>query len=179
MTPPTNPHPNPPPQPATETPEKPIVTATRETVRPQIPEPKPTATPKRAPGESKKKAAASIKTAAATPQHPASPKSNITTRGNLRSPRSLPPHACVELTRSSAPHVHLFPPYRGSSPSRCPEDRNSFCSRIWQHAVGGQSCVKPCASPAGMRTEFAAGSLNLSTFSASTVSIFVSELRPT
>jgi hypothetical protein len=38
---------------------------------------------------------------------------------------------------------------------------------------GGQNGIKPCASPAGMRTECEAGSLNWSIFSASTVSIFV------
>jgi len=47
-TPPTNQKPNPPPQPVTEAPEKPIVTATMETARPQKPEPKYTAAPKRA-----------------------------------------------------------------------------------------------------------------------------------
>jgi len=40
----------------------------------------------------------------------------------------------------SAPHVHLLPPHRGSSPSRCSEDRHSSCSRKWQHALGGQRC---------------------------------------
>ena len=44
-TPSTNPHPNFPPQPVTEAPEQPIETATRETGRPQKPEPKSTAAP--------------------------------------------------------------------------------------------------------------------------------------
>ena len=42
-TPHTNPQPNPPPRPVTEVPEHPIVTATRETARPQKPELKSTA----------------------------------------------------------------------------------------------------------------------------------------
>jgi len=50
-TPPSNPHPNPPPQPGTEAHVKPIVTATRETARPQKAETKYTAAPKRASGE--------------------------------------------------------------------------------------------------------------------------------
>jgi len=41
------------------------VTATRKTVRPEKPEPKPTAAPKPASGKYKKKAAAGVKTAAA------------------------------------------------------------------------------------------------------------------
>jgi hypothetical protein len=65
--PPTNPLPNLPPQSVTEVPEKPIVTATRETARPQKPKLKFTA---RSSGRYKKKAAASVKTAAATPIKP-------------------------------------------------------------------------------------------------------------
>jgi len=75
---------------------------------------------------------------------------------------------------SKAPHVNLLPPHRGSSLVGCPEDRYSVCGRIWQNALGGRRGVKPRASPAGMRTECAAGSLNWSIFSTSTVSIFVS-----
>jgi len=45
----TNPYPNPS-QPVTEAPKKPILTATRETARPQKPEIKSTAAPKRASG---------------------------------------------------------------------------------------------------------------------------------
>ena len=56
----------------------------------------------------------------------------------------------------------------------CPEDRYTFRGRIWQHALGGRNGVNPCASPAGKRKECAAGNLNWSIFSASTVSIFVS-----
>jgi hypothetical protein len=74
--------------------------------------------------------------------------------------------ACVELTR-------LLPRHRGSPPDRCPENCHPFRRRIWQNALG-QSGVNPCASPAGMRREFAAGSLKWSIFSFSTVSIFVS-----
>jgi len=69
-TPPTKPHPKLPPQSVTEAPEKPVVTATRETGRPQNPELKCTAAPKRPSGKSKKKAATSVKTAAATTTTP-------------------------------------------------------------------------------------------------------------
>ena len=43
-----------------------------------------------------------------------------------------------------------------------------------QATLGGRYGVKPCASPAGMRTECAAGSLNWNILSASMVSISVS-----
>ena len=69
-TPPNNPQHNPPPPPATKVPEQPTVTATRQKARPQKPEPKPTAAPKRATGKSKKKTAARVKTAAAKPTTP-------------------------------------------------------------------------------------------------------------
>ena len=170
-TPPTNPHPNPPPQPITEAPKQPIVTA-----RPQKPELKSTAVPKWAAGKSKKKAAASVKTAATTPSKPnlvVTTQSPTSPRGNLRYPRSPSP-PCMCGADSSGPHVHLLPPHRGSSPTHCPEDHHSFCSRIWQHALGGQRDVKRCASPVETGMECAAGSLNWSIFSTSKVSIFVS-----
>jgi len=69
-TPPTNSHPKPPPQPVTEAPEKPTVTATREMARPKKPEPNSTAASKRVFGKSKKKAAASVLTAASTSTTP-------------------------------------------------------------------------------------------------------------
>jgi len=62
-----NPHPNPTPHQATKAPAKPKLTATRETARPKKPGLKSTAAPQRAPGRSKKKAVASVKTAAAKP----------------------------------------------------------------------------------------------------------------
>ena len=58
---PPNPIPNPPSQPVTEASEKPKVTATRKTARPQKSEPKTTAAPKPDAGKSKK-AAASVNT---------------------------------------------------------------------------------------------------------------------
>jgi hypothetical protein len=79
----------------------------------------------------------------------------------------------VRVADPSAPHVHL-PPHMGSPSAGCPEDRYSLRGRIWQHALGRRYIVKPCASPAGTRTESAEGSLNWSIFSASMVSIFVS-----
>jgi len=74
---------------------------------------------------------------------------------------------------SSGSHIHLLTPHIGSQPSGCPEDRHSLCGRIWQHALGGRSELNPCASPAGIRTECAAGNLKWSIFSTSKVSIFV------
>ena len=101
-TPPTNPHRNLPPQPVTEVPEQPIVTATREKARPQKPEPKSTAVPKGTAGKNKK-AAASVKTAAAKPTLPnlVVPTENSTSLlqdiSDLLDHLPLP--ACVELTR--------------------------------------------------------------------------------
>ena len=107
-TPPSNPHPNPPPQPVTEALEKSIVTA-----RPQKPDPKSTAAPKRASGKSKKKAAASLKTAAFTPTTPSlvvptqSPTSPLEEISDLLD--HLPRQACVELTRRLLTSVSLLP----------------------------------------------------------------------
>ena len=64
------PNPNPSPQPVTEAPEQPKLTATRKTARPKKPEHKSTAATKPAAGKSKKKAATSVKTAAAKPTTP-------------------------------------------------------------------------------------------------------------
>jgi len=59
-----------PPQPVKEAPEHPIVTVTREMARPQKPESKFPAGPKRVAEHSKKKAATSVKTVAAKPTTP-------------------------------------------------------------------------------------------------------------
>ena len=64
------PYPNPPPQPVTEVPRQPEVTATRKKAGPKKPEPKPTAAAQLAAGKSKKKVAASVKTAATKPTTP-------------------------------------------------------------------------------------------------------------
>jgi hypothetical protein len=80
-----------------------IVTATRETARPKKPEHKPTAAPKQATGKTSKKAAASVKTAAAKPSTPKlvvpshCPTSPLEQISNLLD--HLPLQACVELTR--------------------------------------------------------------------------------
>jgi len=91
-----HPHTNPPLQPFTEAPEKPIVTVTRETAGPQKPELKSTAAPKRACGKSKKKAAASVKTAAATPSLVVSTQSPTSPLEEISDLDHLPLHACVE-----------------------------------------------------------------------------------
>jgi len=75
------------------------VTATRQTAGPKKPEPKSTAVTKPAAGKSKKKAAASVKTAAAKPTTsdlvvPTSPLEDISDLLDR-----LPLQACVELTR--------------------------------------------------------------------------------
>ena len=118
-TPPTNPQPNPTPQPATKVPEQPTVTATRQKARPQKPEPKPTAAPKRAAGKSKK-AAASVKTAAAKTSPPnlviptqssTSPLEEIL---DLVDHLSLP--SCAELTRRIIASIPSLP--KGAARSR-------------------------------------------------------------
>jgi len=79
-----------------------MVTANRETARPQKPEPKPTAAPKRASEKSKKKAAASVKTAAATRPTPSLVVSTQIPTSQLEEISDLidhlPLHASVELT---------------------------------------------------------------------------------
>ena len=169
-TPPTNP--NPCPQPVMEAPEQPKVTAIRKTAKPKKPEPKKsTAATKPAAEKVKKKAATSVKTAATKPptldlvvptQIPTSPLEEIS---DLLYHLHL--QACVELTRQLFTSI-------SSLPAGCLEDHYSLRGRICQHSLGGQNGVKPCASPAGMQTECAAGSSNRSIFSASMVSIFVS-----
>jgi hypothetical protein len=162
------------PQPVTEAPRQPKMTATRQTARPKKTETKSTAATKPAAGKSKKKAAASVKTASANlstselvvpTQNPISPLEDISDLLDR-----LPLQACVELTR----RAHLLPPHRGSPPAGCFENRHFLRGRIWQHALGDRYGIKPCALPAGMLTECAAESLSWSSFSASTVSIFVS-----
>ena len=95
-------------------------------------EPKSTAATKPAAGKSKKKGAASVKTAAAKPTTPdlvVPTEPPLPTRGNRRSPRSPhPPSMCG--ADSSAPHVHLLPPHRGRPPAGCLEDRHSLRGRI-------------------------------------------------
>ena len=112
ITPPKNPLPNPPPEPVTKVPEQPTVTATRQKAKHQKPEPKPTAAPKRAIGKSKK-AAASVKTAAAKTappklvvpiQNSTSPLEEIS---DLLDHLSLP--ACKELSRRIFASVSSLP----------------------------------------------------------------------
>ena len=172
---PSNTHPNPPPHLVTEAPEQPIATATMEMVRSEKPGPKSTTAPKRTAWKPKN-ADASFKTA--TPKNHTSkpfgphPKVHLPTRGSLISlrPPSSPSMCGAD---SSTPVVHLLPPHRTST-AASPEYRYQFRGGKWQYALGGLNCLKPCAFPAGMRKECAAGSLNWSIFSASTESKFVS-----
>jgi len=111
-TPPT-PIPNPPSQPVTEASEKPKVTATRKTARPQKSEPKTTAAPKLATGKSKKKTAASVKTTAAKPTTPNLVVPNRSSTAPLEEISDLldhlPLHACVELTRRLLTFISTLP----------------------------------------------------------------------
>jgi len=111
--PPNNPHPNPPPHQVTKAPAKPTVTVTRKTAKPKKPELKSTAAPQRASGKSKKKAVASVKTAAVKPttpnlvvpiQNPTSPLEDISDLLD-----HLPLHACVELTRRLLTSISSLP----------------------------------------------------------------------
>ena len=164
-----------PPQPATEVPKQPKVTATRKTERPKNLKPnlqqslsRLLGSPRKSSHECQNHGCQTHKPRSGGPH----PKFHLPTRGNFLSRSPSSPSMCG--ADSSAPHIHLLPSHRGSSPAGCPEDRYSLRGRIWQHALGGLNGVKPCASPAGMRTVCAVGSLNWSTFSATTVSIFVS-----
>jgi hypothetical protein len=109
----TTPIPNPSPQPVTKAPEQPKVAATRNTARPKKPDPISTAAPKRAAGNSKKKAAASVKTVAAKPTTPelvvltqssSSPLEDISDLLDC-----LPLQACVELTRRLLTSISSLP----------------------------------------------------------------------
>jgi hypothetical protein len=109
----TSPNPSPAPQLDTKAHVQPIVTTTRETARPKKPEPKPTAAPKRATGKANKKAATSVKTAAAKPptpkqvvpsQCPTSPLEEISDHLD-----HLPLQACVELTRRLLASISSLP----------------------------------------------------------------------
>jgi hypothetical protein len=119
-TPPPNPKPSP--QPVTEAPSQPKVTATRNTAGPKKPKSKFTAATELAAGKTKKKAAASVKTAAAKSTTP----DLVVPTQSSTSPIEkisylfyhLPIHACVELTRrllTSISSVATGQPFRGLS----------------------------------------------------------------
>ena len=137
ITPPPNPNPSP--KPVTEVPEQSIAT---KTAWPEKPVPKYTAAPKPATGKSEKKAATSVKPAAAKRTLP-----------SLVVPTHLPPpHSRIYLISSiTFPCKHVWswlvgssrqspPSPQGSSPAGYPKDRYSLCCRIWQYALGGQLC---------------------------------------
>jgi len=116
------PNPNPPPQPVTEVLKQPKVTATREKAGPKKPVPKSTTAVQQAAGKSKKKVAASVKTAAIKPTTPfllvptQSPTNPFEEISDLLA--RLPLQACVELTRrllSPSPPSHQGQPARGLS----------------------------------------------------------------
>jgi len=102
-------YPNPPPQPVTEVPRQPKVTATRKKAGPKKPELKPTAAAQPAAGKSKKKVAASVKTAATKPATPVMvvPTNPLEEISDLLD--RLPLHACVELTRLLPKSISSLP----------------------------------------------------------------------
>ena len=109
---PINSIPNPPSQPGMEASEKPKVTATRKTARPQKSEPKTTAATKLTAGKSKKKAAASVKTEAAKPTTPNLVDPNQSSTSSLQEISDLdhlPLHACAELTRRLLTSISSLP----------------------------------------------------------------------
>ena len=112
-TPPTNPHTNPSPKKVTKAPEQPKVTATRETARPQKPEPKSTVAPKRAAGKPKKESAASAKPTAAktTPPNLVVPTQTSTYPLEDISDllEHLPRTECVVLTRRILASISSIP----------------------------------------------------------------------
>ena len=97
----TTPNPNPHPQPVTEVHKQPKVTATRKRARPNNPEPKSTTATKPATGNTKMKAAASVKTAVAKPTTPdlvIPTRSSTTLLGENSDLESVPNQARVALT---------------------------------------------------------------------------------
>jgi hypothetical protein len=114
LPPPLHPNPKPSPQPVTEAPDQLKVTATRKTARPKKPQTKSTAGPKPATGKPKKKAAASVKTAAAKPTNPDLVVPTQTSSSTLENisdhPDHLPLQACVELTRRLLTSNSSLPP---------------------------------------------------------------------
>jgi hypothetical protein len=109
----TSPHnPKPSPQPVTEAPSQHKVSANRNTAGLKKPKPKSTAATKPTAGKTMKKAAASVKTAAAKPRTPdlvlptqssTSPLEEISDLGHL------PIQACVELTRRLLTSISSLP----------------------------------------------------------------------
>jgi hypothetical protein len=109
-TPSSNSNLKPTPQPVTEVPRQPKVTATRKTAGPKKLEPKSTAATKPAAGKSSKKAAASLKTAAAKPTTPdlvVPTQSPTSTQEDISDLLDRPPPSMCGAD-SSAPHVHLL-----------------------------------------------------------------------
>jgi hypothetical protein len=57
----------------------------------------------------------------------------------------LPTKACEELTCRLLTSISSLP---ARLPASYPKNRYPLCGRIWQHALGGPTGVKPCALPA-------------------------------
>ena len=100
---------NPSPQPVTEVPRQPNVTASNKKAGAKKPEPKPTAAAQPAAGKSKKKVAASVKTAATKPTTPVlvAPTNPFDEISDLLDRLSL--QACVELTHRLLTSISSLP----------------------------------------------------------------------
>ena len=96
------------------------IVTTRETTTPKKPKLKSTAASKQA----KKKQPRVRKPRPPHPQQSWWSPPKVPPPHSRKSRSPSPPFMCG--ADSSATHVHLFPPHRGSSPSRCPEDGHSF-----------------------------------------------------
>jgi hypothetical protein len=137
------------PQPVTEVPKVTIVTSTRKRARPNTREPKSTTATKPATGKTKKKAAASVKTAIAKPTTPDLVVPTLSSTNPLEEISdldSLPHQAYGELTL----YIHLIPAHKGSRSRSALKTVILFVAE-YEHAIGEQRGVKPCASPAGMQ----------------------------
>jgi len=114
------------------------VTASNKKAGAKKPEPKPTAAAQPAAGKSKKKVAASVKTAATKPTTPVlvAPTNPFDEISDLLD--RLPLQACVELTCRLLMSI-------SSLPTGTARPRAVLKTVIWQHALGEQYGVKPCA----------------------------------
>jgi len=138
-----------PPHQTTETSEQLIVTATSKRTGPEKPEPKRKAAPKPVAGKSKNEVAAGAILWAAKPA-PVSLEVPIQiSTSPLAEISDIFEHLPLQdLQTRFVGFSRTSPPHRCSSPAGFSEDRYSVFGRIWQHAVGGRSGVKPCTSPA-------------------------------
>ena len=138
-------------------------------MKPEKAEPKTASAPKKAAVKHKKAASASAKPAR-TPKPVANTPSTSPLENISALLDSLPLEVCVQLTRRLLASISSLP--KGAALPL--EYRNPLRHCVWRHALAARIGAKLYALHAGMRTACAAGSLSWSTFSDSTVSIYVS-----